>query len=65
VPLESISFENTNGFDRPIVFDQNKKVTYEAIKSCFNQIGIKTTWNGNSNFLPPGEFEIYIPAKIE
>ena len=58
-----ISFENTNGFNRPIVAGDNKKMVYEAIQNCFNQIGITTEWNVDNQWTAPGEFEIYIPAK--
>jgi len=61
----SIPCENTNGFNRPIISGQDIKMTYEAIQNCFNQIGIKTEWNLSGKWVSPGEFEIYIPAKIE
>jgi hypothetical protein len=60
-----IPCERTNGLFRPIVSGENKKKVYEAIQGCFNQIGITTEWNVNDKWASPGEFEIYVPAKIE
>jgi hypothetical protein len=56
--------ESTNGFVRPIISDQNPQHIFEAIAICFNEIGIKMAWQPVSIWLSPGQYEIYVPPKI-
>ena len=61
--LGNISLVVTNGFFRPFVLEQTPSKIYSAVEFCFMQIGIKTEWYAASNWVAPGEFEIFIPPK--
>jgi hypothetical protein len=57
--------ELINGFARPVTSEENSLLIYQAIKTCMDQIKIKTEWSiiNDPNAVAPGECEIYIPAK--
>jgi hypothetical protein len=64
VPLYSIPNEDTNGFSRPIEYDPNPLLIYQAIGGCLNQIGITFQWYKSADWLTNGETEIFVPVKI-
>jgi hypothetical protein len=53
----------TNNKQQPINISSDNEKVYEAIAICFKQVGIKVGWMGITQWVKPGEFEIYIPLK--
>jgi hypothetical protein len=63
VNIKGYALEKTNGFERPIITENNEETIYHGIEDCLQQIGITTDWEGDPYFVEPGKCEIVIRVK--